>query len=152
MYTLPCVCTVRCTLYTVHCTLYALHCTLYTVFSTVCTVQSAAAAVTPSPRCHLTKVPAAKGWRTGQGMVEDLYSYKLYIVHCTALSSVYCTVYRVWWRIYTVYCIALYIVWHCIVYTEICTVCGILNLFIYQARESNLVPVGFLTARFLQKL
>ena len=26
------------------------------------------------------------------------------------------------------------------------------NLFIYQARESNLVPAGFLTARFLQKL
>ena len=26
------------------------------------------------------------------------------------------------------------------------------NLFIYQARESSLVPVGFLTAQFLQKL
>ena len=26
------------------------------------------------------------------------------------------------------------------------------NLFIYQARESSLVPSGFLTARFLQKL
>ena len=26
------------------------------------------------------------------------------------------------------------------------------NLFIYQARESSLVPAGFLTAQFLQKL
>ena len=26
------------------------------------------------------------------------------------------------------------------------------NLFIYKARESSLVPVGFLTAQFLQKL
>ena len=26
------------------------------------------------------------------------------------------------------------------------------NLFIYQARESSLVPVEFLTAQFLQKL
>ena len=26
------------------------------------------------------------------------------------------------------------------------------NLFIYQARESSLDPVGFLTAQFLQKL
>ena len=26
------------------------------------------------------------------------------------------------------------------------------NLFIYQARESSLVPSGFLTAQFLQKL
>ena len=26
------------------------------------------------------------------------------------------------------------------------------NVFIYQARESSLVPVGFLTAQFLQKL
>ena len=26
------------------------------------------------------------------------------------------------------------------------------NLFIYQARESSLVPVGFLKAQFLQKL
>ena len=26
------------------------------------------------------------------------------------------------------------------------------NLFIYQARESSLVAVGFLTAQFLQKL
>ena len=28
----------------------------------------------------------------------------------------------------------------------------LLNLFIYQARESSLVPLGFLTAQFLQKL
>ena len=27
----------------------------------------------------------------------------------------------------------------------------VLNLFIYQARESSLVPAGFLTAQFLQK-
>ena len=26
------------------------------------------------------------------------------------------------------------------------------NLFIYQARESSLVPAGFLTAQFLQKM
>ena len=30
--------------------------------------------------------------------------------------------------------------------------CLVVNLFIYQARESSLVPTGFLTAQFLQKL
>ena len=40
--------------------------------------------------------------------------------------------------------------WPCQVSYVQCQV--IYNLFIYQARESSLVPEGFLTAQFLQKL